>query len=220
MGFLINAGVLVMSEGDIVAMRAFPIDASKSGLVEEQEHGRGGGGFAVVALYLIEALANPVIIGFFRSDCSVNRSRLAISAFYRWTFGEDGCKRGKLGEEGWEAVLDVLIKYNHVFIGVAGYEFAVNGHIRRLGMGKDGEENASTAEERLIVVFQAAGGVFDDLVDNLRLSADPFERWFDKLAVRKHRGRPGVQEGRTDGCLRFLGLLLECLLDFLLNDSF
>ena len=192
MGFLINAGVLVMSEGDIVAMRAFPIDAAKSGLVEEQEHGRGGGGFAVVALYLIEGLANPVIIGFFRSHCSVSGSRLAVAAFYRWAFGEDGGKRGQLGEEGWEAVLDVLIKCNHVFVGVAGYDFAVNGHIRRLGVGKDGEENASTAEERLIVVFDAAGGVFDDLVQNLRLSADPFERGFHKVAIGKHRGRPGV----------------------------
>lgn len=192
MCFLINAGVLVMPERDIVAMRAFPIDAAKSGLVEEQEHGRGGRGFAVVALYLIERLANPVIIGFFGSDCIGRGSRLAISAFYRGAFGEDGGKRGKLGEEGWEAVLDVFVKCNHVFIGVAGYDFAVNSHIRRLGVGKHGEENASTTEERLIVIFQAARGVFDDLVDNLRLSADPFERGFDKVAVRKHGGRPRV----------------------------
>ena len=192
MCFLINAGVLVMPEGDIVAMRAFPIHAAKSGLVEKEKHGRGGCGFAVVALYLIERLANPVIIGFFRSDCNGSGSRLAISAFYRWTFGEDGGKRGKLGEEGWEAVLDVLVQGNDVFIGVAGYNFAINSHIRRLGVGKDGKENASTAEERLIVVFQAARGVFDDLVNNLRLSADPFERRFDKVAVGKHRGRPGV----------------------------
>jgi hypothetical protein len=192
MCFLINAGVLVMPERDIVAMRAFPIYPAKSGLVEEQEHGRGGCGFAVVALYLIEGLANPVIIGFFRSDCIGRGSRLAISAFYRWAFGEDGGKRGKLGEEGWEAVLDVFVKCNHVFVGVPCYNFAINSHIRRLGVGKDGEENASTAEERLIVVFNAARDVFDDLVDNLRLSAHPFERGFDKVAVGKHRGRPGV----------------------------
>jgi hypothetical protein len=192
MCFLVNAGVLVMPEGDIVAMRAFPIHSSKSGFVEKEEHGGGGRGFAVVALYPIERLANPVIIRLFRSDCSVNRSRLAISAFYSWAFGEDGGKRCQLGEEGWEIVLDVLVKCNHVFIGVACYDFAVNGHIRRLGVGKHGEENASTAEERLIVVFDAARGVFDDLVDNLRLSTDPFQRRFDKVAVGKHRGRPGV----------------------------
>jgi len=59
-------------------------------------------------------------------------------------------------------------------------------------VGEHGEENASTTEERLVVVFDAAGDVFDDLVDNLRLSADPFERGFHKVAIRKHRGRPGV----------------------------
>jgi hypothetical protein len=143
-------------------------------------------------LYLIESLANPVIIGFFGSHCSVNRTRLSVAAFYRWAFGEDGGKRSKLGEEGWEIVLDVLVQGNDVFVGVAGYDFAVNSHIRRLGVGKHGEENASTTEERLIVVFEAAGDVFDDLVDNLRLSADPFQRRFDKVAVGKHRGRPGI----------------------------
>jgi len=192
MCFLINAGVLVMPEGDIVAMRAFPIHAAKSGLVEEQEHGGGGGGFAVVALYLIEGLANPVIIGFFGSDCNGGGSRLSVTAFYSWAFGEDGGKRGKLGDEGWEAVLDVLVQGNNVFVGVACNDFAFNRHIRRLGVGKNGEENASTAEERLIVVFDAARGVFDDLVDNLRLSAYPFQRRFDKVAVRKHGWRPRV----------------------------
>jgi len=192
MCFLINAGVLVMPEGDIVAMRAFPIHAAKSGLVEEQEHGGGGGGFAVVALYLIEGLANPVIIGFFGSDCNGGGSRLSVAAFYRWAFGEDGGNRGKLGEKGWEIVLDVLVKCNHVFVGVACNDFPFNRHIRRLGVGKHGEENASTTEERLVIIFQAARGVFDDLVDNLCLSAHPFERGFDEVAVRKHGLRPGV----------------------------
>jgi hypothetical protein len=192
MCFLINAGVLVVPIRDIVAVRAFPIDATKSGLIEEQEHGGGGRGFAVVALYLIERLANPVIIGFFRSDCIGRGSRLAISAFYCWTFGEDGGKRCELGKEGWEIVLDVLVKCNHVFVGVACYDFTVNGHIRGLGVGKHGEENASTTEERLVVVFDAARGVFDDFIDNLRLSADPFEGGFDKIAAGKHRGRPGI----------------------------
>jgi len=39
MCFLINAGVLVMPERDIVAMRSFSINAAKSGLVQEEEHG-------------------------------------------------------------------------------------------------------------------------------------------------------------------------------------
>jgi len=143
-------------------------------------------------LYVIEGLTNPVIIGFFGSDCNGGGSRLSVTAFYSWAFGEDGGKRGKLGDEGWEAVLDVLVQGNDVFIGVACNDFAFNRHIRRLGVGKDGEENASTTEERLIVVFDAAGGVFDDLVDNLRLSAYPFQRRFDKVAVRKHGWRPRV----------------------------
>jgi len=109
MCFLINAGILVMAERDIVATRSFSIDSAKSGLVEEQEHGRGGRRFAVVALYLIERLANPVIIGFFRSHCNRCGSRLSVSAFYHWAFGEDGGKDGQLGEECWEILLDVLV---------------------------------------------------------------------------------------------------------------
>lgn len=109
MCFLVNTGVLVMPERDIVAMRAFPIDSAKSGLVEEEEHGGGGRGIAVGALYLIEALANPVIIGFLGSDCSGGGRRLSVAAFYRWAFGEDGGKRGQLGEESWEILLDVLV---------------------------------------------------------------------------------------------------------------
>jgi hypothetical protein len=192
MCFLVNAGVLIMPERDIVSMRAFPIYPAKSGLVEEQEHGRGGGGFAVVTLYLIERLANPVIIGFFRSHCNRCGTRLSVTAFYRWAFGEDGGKGGQLGEEGLEILLDVLVQGNDIFIGVAGNDFPFNAHIRRLGVGEHGEENASTTEERLVVVFDAAGDVFDDLVQNLCLSADPFERGLHEVAIGKHRGRPGV----------------------------
>ncbi len=61
---IIDGGILIMSEGDIEAVWAFPIEASEAGLIEKEEH---GGCVDPLRVCSIEAGTSPIVEGFLGS---------------------------------------------------------------------------------------------------------------------------------------------------------
>jgi hypothetical protein len=61
----IDGGVCIVAKGDVEAVGPFPIEASKAGLIEKEEHGGGGDVASLLALQCVESPTSPVVEGLF-----------------------------------------------------------------------------------------------------------------------------------------------------------